>query len=242
MKIMLDIGNTRTKFVIKQNGLTQPIQTIDNNKLTTTWLNGNWQKATHILIANVNQPILTEELELWAKEKVITLKNIKSESARFGITNCYEQPNTLGVDRWLTLIGAGCDFPKKNVLIIDSGTATTIDYLTSDGKHQGGWILPGIVTLFESIIARATHVDAKYISSPSISLGRNTSECVNSACWAATIGLIEVTIANIRQNNTIDDVILLGGNANALKTLLSEPVIIEQNLMFSGLQQYFSEE
>jgi len=154
MKVMLDIGNTRTKYLLKQNGLIQTIQTIDNKKLTTAWFNDNWQSAEHILIANVNQPTITHELEQWANKKAITINVVESESERFGVTNCYDQPKTLGIDRWLSLIGAACDYPNRNVLIIDSGTATTIDFITSGGKHQGGWILPGIVTLFESIIAR----------------------------------------------------------------------------------------
>ncbi|NQZ83011.1 MAG: type III pantothenate kinase [Colwellia sp.] len=242
MKLMIDIGNSRTKFVLIQDDIAEQIQTIDNVKLTHAWFNENWQNVTQILIANVNQPIITHALELWAAEKTIRINIIESESERFGVTNCYGKPKTLGIDRWLTLIGVMSNYPNKNTLIIDSGTATTIDFLTADGKHQGGWILPGINTLFESILAKTSNVNAKYISSASLSIGKNTSECVNSACWAATIGLIELSITQIKQSKTIDEIIILGGNAEALADLLNESVIIDQYLVFSGLQQYFVED
>ena len=51
----------------------------------------------------------------------------------------------LGVDRWLAILAAAFKlYPQKNVLIIDAGTATTVDLLAKSGVHQGGWILPGI--------------------------------------------------------------------------------------------------
>jgi len=239
MRVMLDIGNTRTKYVIKENDFAAQIQTIENVRLTATWLNENWQYAKQILIANVNKSAITQALQLWAIEKDITLTHVESESERFGISNCYDNPKTLGVDRWLTLIGGNSQYPNKNILIIDSGTATTVDFLTSNGEHQGGWILPGIETLFASILTKTSKVNAEYMSSASMSLGKNTSECVNSACWAATIGLIEVAIAQIEQNNAIDKIIILGGNAQSLANLLKEAVIIDQYLIFSGLERYF---
>jgi len=242
MKLMIDIGNSRTKFVLIQDENTEQIQSIDNVKLTSTWFNANWQNVTQILIANVNQPIITHTLERWAAEKAIMINSIDSESERFGVINCYNEPKTLGIDRWLTLIGAANNYPNKNIVIIDSGTATTIDFLTLDGKHQGGWILPGINTLFDSILAKTSNVNATYIPSASITIGKSTSECVNSACWAATLGLIDVTIAQIKQSNVIDEIIILGGNAKALASLLREPVIIDQYLVFSGLQHYFVED
>jgi len=242
MKVMLDIGNTRTKYVIKQGDFAEQIQTIENVKLTATWLSKNWQNARQILIANVNKSTVTQALTHWATENRVTLTNVESESERFGIHNCYDNPTTLGVDRWLTLIGGNRQYPNKNILIIDSGTATTIDFLTSNGEHQGGWILPGIDTLFASILTKTSKVDAAYISSASISLGKNTSECVNSACWAATVGLINVAIAQIRHTKVIDEIILLGGNAKSLTNFLNEAVIIDQYLIFSGLERYFIED
>jgi type III pantothenate kinase len=60
------------------------------------------------------------------------------------ITNAYSTPSTLGIDRWAGAIGASQLFPKKSLMIIDSGTCTTTDWVSASGEFQGGRIAPGL--------------------------------------------------------------------------------------------------
>jgi len=56
----------------------------------------------------------------------------------------YQQAHTLGADRWAAIIAAR-QLASDNTLIVSAGTATTIDFLGSNGMHYGGWILPAFL-------------------------------------------------------------------------------------------------
>ena len=154
----------------------------------------------------------------------------------------------MGIDRWLALLGTIHLYPNENVLIIDAGTATTVDLLASNGQHQGGWILAGIKALFSSILTHSTLVHAENKTLPSLAFGSNTSDNVNNACWAATLGMIEQAIEQGQVLASIDRIILNGGDGMALTKLVlaqtSEKFIAVtniqfiENLIFYGLQEY----
>ncbi len=65
-----------------------------------------------------------------------------------GVTSAYQQPQRLGVDRWLALLG-GYSMGVTDAMIIDAGSAITVDLLKKDGQHLGGAILPGFNTSLE---------------------------------------------------------------------------------------------
>ena len=130
-------------------------------------------------------------------------------------------------------------YPRQNLLIVDAGTATTIDVLTSSSDHLGGWILPGIELMFDSLLKNTSNIYAKKSSLSKMVFGTNTSDCVNNACWASTIGFIQVAITQAREQGIeIDLILLTGGNAKSLVSLINEPVILVEKLIFHGLLRY----
>ena len=191
MKLLVDIGNTRTKFVYEQGQVLSEIRVVNNEEVSTVWLAKNWLSATAILISNVRQHSLTELIGNWALSNKIPCSVIETVKEKFGVTCAYEQANLFGVDRWLALIGSATLYPQKNLLIVDAGTATTIDVLTSSLKHIGGWILPGIDLMLDSVLKSTSKVHA--VKSPLVetTFGLNTTDCVNNACWASTVGYIQ---------------------------------------------------
>lgn len=64
------------------------------------------------------------------------------------ITNCYDSPQTLGLDRLAAAVGAKSLCPAENLLIIDAGSAITYDFVTSKGEYKGGNIAPGFKMRF----------------------------------------------------------------------------------------------
>lgn len=240
MKILVDVGNTRTKYIFENDGALNKKQIINNEQLVSSWFDVNLVKANEIIIASVSQPGITQNFQKWANKNNINIRIVESERERFGITNCYDNPEQLGVDRWLALIGGSTRYPNKSLLIIDAGTATTIDLLSKNGQHQGGWIFPGIDSLFSRVLKSTTKVNAQKKHIPEILFGKNTSACVNNGCWAATVGLVKQAIIQAEHIEPIDHIILLGGNANSLANILSEPVIILDNLIMEALQQYIT--
>jgi len=68
-----------------------------------------------------------------------------------GVTNAYPEPECLGVDRWVALIAARVLFPDQACIVVDAGTAITVDLLDATGLHRGGVILPGASSMLKAL-------------------------------------------------------------------------------------------
>ena len=248
MIFLIDIGNSRTKYVqLIEGEISVPTQ-LNNTDFSAIYFAKHFSRASRIIVANVAKSALTNELEHWCAEQKITCKQVHSEQKRNTLVSAYQEPSSLGIDRWLALLGTMHLYPQQNVLIIDAGTATTVDLLASNGQHQGGWILAGIKALFNSILSHSTLVHAKSKTVASLAFGTNTSDNVNNACWAASLGMIEQAIIQAQQLGDVDRIILTGGDGKTLTTLLlaqanSNSLSVENiqfidNLIFYGLQEY----
>lgn len=242
MIALVDIGNSRTKYAFHLDGELSESKALANERLTLQWLQQTFVGVTRVIIANVSSNSLNELVKGWARSNQVNCQIVCSEKTNFGVTSAYEQPKQLGVDRWLAMLGARKMYPDQNVLIVDAGTATTIELLAGSGQHLGGWILPGLTTMFDSVLTQTSRVAANKLLTPSLAFGKNTSENVNNACWAATVGAVEVAIRQAEQLITTLDVILLtGGNEKSLSSLLNKPVVSVNNLIFIGLESYIAE-
>lgn len=239
MIVLMDIGNTRAKYCLVENGKRTVAKAISNTLLSSAFLTEQFLQATKFLVASVNHPQLTENINHWCREHNIIYQQVISEGQKNNVISAYKEPSKLGVDRWLALIGASQALPEQNILIIDSGTATTFDLLTADGQHQGGWILAGIDMLITSILANTIQVYANDEAQDSIAFGVNTSENVHHAAWAATVGAVQMAISQSkRQHIVIDEIVLTGGNAQQLSTLMDQQHIVIDDLVFIGLNVY----
>ena len=238
MRLLVDIGNTRTKYTVEQQGKLSVIQTKRNEDINQQWLENITFSVKTIIIASVSEEHLVDVFLAYAKKNSIEFFNVESESKRFGVTSSYQAPRTLGVDRWLTLLAANFIYSNENILIVDAGTATTIDLLDKSGKHLGGWILPGIDILFNSLLLNTSQIMATKENHVDISFGKSTSDGVNNACWAATLGFVNQSITQAKKQVSLDKIILTGGNAEKLSVLLSTKHHIVHELVFIGMQRF----
>jgi len=248
MILLIDIGNSRTKYVHLISGELSATTQLNNDDFSAQYFVKYFSQASQIIVANVAKSALTDELATWCARQKISYKQVHSEQQKNTLISAYQEPMTLGIDRWLALLGTMHLYSQENVLIIDAGTATTVDLLAANGEHQGGWILAGINALFSSILSHSTLVHAKNKTTPSLAFGANTSDNVNNACWAATLGMIERALEQAQQLGEINRIILTGGDGKALTTLLLaqttenilavENIQFIDNLIFFGLQEY----
>lgn len=239
MIVLMDIGNTRTKYCTVENKKRNKPQAIINESLSFDFLTEHFPRATKVVVASVSHPELTISIGQWCEQNQVSFQQVISAKNKNTLVSAYEKPEQLGVDRWLALLGVSETFPKKNILIIDSGTATTVDLLTKDGQHQGGWILAGINMLITSVLTNTTQVKANDKAQESITFGINTSENVHHAAWAATVGSVNMAISQSEQQGvSIDEIIITGGNGAKLSSLLAQPNLVIDDLVFLGLQTY----
>lgn len=246
MILLIDIGNTRTKYTLvkNKNSRFNNIVAVENEAFDTDYiikLCSVDNKVSQIVVACVaNQAIIDVVIDC-CTELDISFTQVKSEIATNLVTSGYDKPEQLGVDRWLGIIAGQKLFPQKNVLIIDAGTATTIDLLDSMGKHLGGWIFAGISLLFTSLLGNTEDVCADIKDEASLSFGFNTSDNVNNACWAATIGLITQAIVQAKiAIDELDKIIITGGNGKILHSITDIETVFVEDLLFYGLREYTS--
>jgi len=239
MIALVDIGNSRTKFCVVSESNRNSVQSIPNEQLSNNYLSEYFDKVDQLIVASVSRNQLTDEIEVWCNKHHISYLKVESAKCRNNVVSAYHEPSQLGVDRWLTLIAANSLYPNKNILIIDAGTATTIDVLSANGEHQGGWILAGIDMLFSCVVNNTSQVKANAANTGCLSFGLSSSENVNNATWAATVGAINLAITQSeKQNLEIDEILLTGGNGHVLASLLSHRCTIIEDLVFIGLQEY----
>ena len=248
MIFLIDVGNSRTKYVHLIDKQLSAVIQLNNDDFTAHYFMHHFSKAQRIIIANVGREVITEHLASWCELQGIGFTQVQSEQQKNTLISAYQVPTTLGIDRWLALLGTIHLHPQKTILIIDAGTATTIDLLASNGQHQGGWILAGVKVLFDSLLNHSTLVNAKKRTVPNLTFGNNTTDNVNNACWAATLGLVEQAIKQAQQIDNIEHIIFTGGDGQALtKLLLADnkrskafgyEVEYCEKLIFWGLKSY----
>jgi type III pantothenate kinase len=239
MIALLDIGNSRTKYCFHDNSERTFHCAVLNKSISHNFLTEKFTDVDKIVVSSVANKKITETINIWCHANKVVYQQVFSEFKKNTVISGYKEPRQLGVDRWLALIGVAYLYPNKNVLVIDAGTATTIDFLTKTGQHQGGWILAGINTLISSVLAETAQVKANVIEQESLAFGINTSENVHHAAWAATVGAINLAILEVqKQTLTLDELIITGGNANILASLISHECTVIEELVFTGLEAY----
>jgi type III pantothenate kinase len=159
---------------------------------------------------------------------------VKSLSHFGSLTIAYKEPLDLGSDRFLAMLGALKYFPNRNMLIIDVGSALTIDVVNESGEHQGGLIMPGLQALRGSFAKFATNNE----NLNSLSLQTSTEEAWLRGTQAMLISSIKEQITGFESEQSDGIVILTGGSGKGFISELPETVNYFDNLVLDGLESY----
>ncbi|QWE16560.1 type III pantothenate kinase [Polynucleobacter sp. AP-Nino-20-G2] len=172
-------------------------------------------------------------------------KQLKGDSPYQGMRTLYEDPAKLGADRWAALIGARA-LSSTNTLMINAGTATTIDLLGGNGVHYGGWILPGLSLMQESLRSNTAQLplaERTDTAALQASFGISTNEAIIGGCDAAQIGAI-LRAAHLAKemHHPVERIWIDGGNAKILTNEIQKfpelnmlPVESIEGLVLRGL-------
>ena len=147
---------------------------------------------------------------------------LNGDSPYAGMRSLYQEPGKLGADRWAAMVGARA-LSNKNTLIVNAGTATTIDLLGSNGVHYGGWILPGLGLMQESLHSKTAQLPMVTREESRSEFGTSTNQAIISGCDAAQIGAIQFALMQAKEINVpIEKIWLDGGNAKILAKEISQ--------------------
>ncbi|CAN5192708.1 type III pantothenate kinase [soil metagenome] len=119
------------------------------------------------------------------------------ENAKLGIEVRITKPSEAGADRLVNAIGAHLVYPG-DLLLIDSGTATTFDIVAADGAFEGGAIAPGINLSLQALHEAAAKLPRIAIQKPESVIGKDTVACMQSGVFWGYIALIEGMVARMK--------------------------------------------
>jgi type III pantothenate kinase len=163
----------------------------------------------------------------------------RSEREACGVVNSYKQPRRLGVDRWVAMIGAWAEFEQTS-LIVDAGTAVTIDALDASGRHLGGQIIPGVGLMAASLADETSDIPAVQRKAAgdggSMTMFANTTAgAVGQGALNAVVGAVERAARVMRNNGEDPVVILTGGDASRILKSLDDVAEHRPHLVLQGL-------
>jgi type III pantothenate kinase len=234
--LCIDAGNTRVKWGLREGG-----QWLGQGALACAELGGLTAALSAppsgVVACNVAGEEAGRAIESLAASLNAPLSWVRAQASQCGVTNRYDNPSQLGADRWAALIGARA-LHDGACLVVNAGTATTVDVLAADGVFQGGLILPGL-ELMRSALARNT-AGLPFAQGTFRELPRNTDDAIASGCLAATAGAVERMFSRIADVNEAI-VLLSGGAADALAGLIRIPLRAVPNLVLEGLARVAEE-
>ena len=215
--LFIDIGNTAVKWLF--NGECQSV-------LVTDFSIDLLPQASQVYVSCVGDKSVLSSLD--------NTIFVKPQATFASFKSAYDSPQDLGIDRFLAMVAAIDQLPNQNILIIDVGSACTVDLVLASGEHQGGLIMPGLGVLrrsFDQFSSQSKNITLEPLAS-------NTIDCWE---YGTSQMLMSVIIAQIEYHQSKLgelQVLLTGGDAKMVAYRLNQSVIIKQNLVLEGLALY----
>jgi len=155
-----------------------------------------------------------------------------------GVSCGYENPATMGVDRWLAVLAARHLY-RNDCVVVDVGSAVTVDLVTASGEHLGGYIVPGLSMMRQSLLGGTARVRVEEARSVDTSPGRTTQQAVDHGCLLAVCGLVDTAVKKLSVQPGKVKVLVTGGDGELLLPLLEGDVMYQKDLVMDGLAVLF---
>lgn len=232
MNVVVDIGNTRSKYAFFEHGALvgagYDMQGIFEEI-------GQWKEAGQsIELFLSGSGRLEEGVKILLKE----LSDSCIEAAPqmpLPIRIGYATPETLGFDRIAVCAGAMSLFPGKRLLVIDSGTAITYNYVEKDGIFSGGNISPGLEIRFRALHQFTAQLPCVEPGGEYRGIGQTTESAIRNGVMNGMLFEVKGYIETFYQAGTDGRVVITGGNSRFLENRLGKEVLFNEHLGFMGL-------
>jgi len=241
VNLLVDIGNSRVKWATFQGGVLGPQSAAHHS----AWGEAEWRNEIarltpqRVVAASVGATAARDALIAATRAALGSDPEFVTVTAyAAGVHNGYSNAAQLGVDRWLAVIGAFQRY-RTACCVIDAGTALTIDAVDDDGRHLGGFIVPG-----PRLMVRSLHAGTSDLADRSAWGGEadatrfptNTREAIEQGCLVALAGLVDRAVDRIAERSgRPPTIVLTGGDALLLMPALRRRVEIVPDLVLQGL-------
>lgn len=232
--LLVDIGNTRIKWCLEGGTEARSSGALDKDGLTQQVWPDDIQR---VLVASVQE---NQEIKAYFEEhfasRLVWLGHTLDKPEL--LVHCYPKPERLGVDRWLAMLGVRQYFPcagsqAQGAIVVDAGTALTVDVISPESQHLGGHIVPGLAMAQEALFAKTDKVNPFQDEERSTStlLGQDTLNAVASGVLRQQQALVE----SVCRQFPDFELLITGGDGNQLATALE--VRYYSDLVFDGMKR-----
>jgi type III pantothenate kinase len=230
--LYIDIGNSMIKVKSFQDAKWINLLHIPHKDvhLLEDHFSKNDFRDANVILCSVVKELSTKIHDIFSTVKIYSL-NIQDISLE---KLDYETPETLGIDRYLACLGA-C-YKSGAVIVIDAGTACTIDYMDENKVFRGGVIMPGLRILENGLQQFAPALPPVERSIPDKWPGKST---IKSLQWGITgVFMDAINKALDRYHNEYGSfsLWLTGGDAQLIKNHIDRSASIDSNLVFEGMR------
>lgn len=186
------------------------------------------------IISSVVPPVFnsvrTGVIKVIGKQPMVVGPGLKT-----GLNIHVDVPSQVGSDRIVIAVAALAEY-KAPLILMDMGTATTIEVVEPENTYLGGVIFPGVKVSLEALTSRAAQLPGISLDRPRHVIGKNTVDCMRSGMMYGTAamidGLVERMEAELGHSATL---IATGGMAQFIIPLCKREIILEKDLLLKGL-------
>ncbi|WP_288290054.1 type III pantothenate kinase [uncultured Alistipes sp.] len=234
MNLVVDIGNTLLKLAVFDGGRLVAQQCVGElREETFAGLLGGARAARAVVASTRGEaPAIVEAVR---RHTDYLLEFTPATPVPIG--NAYLTPATLGRDRLAAAVGAATLYPGRNALIVDFGTAVTLDFVSADGVFRGGCISPGMAMRFRALHEYTAALPLCDATDSAELLGRTTDEAVRLGVMNSLAFEIEGYIARMQGEIADLCVIFTGGDTNFFAKRIKNTIFANCNLVFWGLNR-----
>lgn len=186
------------------------------------------------IISSVVPPVFnsvkTGVMKVLGKQPMVVGPGLKT-----GLNIHVEVPSQVGSDRIVIAVAALAEY-KAPLILMDLGTATTIEVVEPENRYIGGCIFPGMKISLDALTSRTAQLPGISLDKPKYVIGKNTVDCMRSGMMYGTAamldGLIERMEEELGHKSTL---IATGGMAQFVTPLCKRDIILDKDLLLKGL-------
>jgi type III pantothenate kinase len=242
--LLMDVGNTRIKWGVLEAGEIRRTGHIAQERVRDRGLQALTTRiprgVDNVFVSNVAGNTFGTRLSgVVGMHCDCDVRFAHAERSGWGVTNAYRQPRRMGVDRWVALVGAWGELHSP-CLVVDAGTAVTLDAIDQDGRHLGGQIIAGVELMMRALSTATSDIPAVRPASGKRDAGsgmfaKSTAEAVREGARNAVAGAIDRAFRTL-QSGAYDPVLVLtGGDASRILNALCETPLHRPHLVLQGL-------
>ena len=246
MLLAIDIGNTNLvigcihddKILFKARIATDSIRTSDQYGVEIkNMLEAYGVKRSDIddcIISSVVPPVFnsvrTGVIKIIGKQPMVVGPGLKT-----GLNIHVDVPSQVGSDRIVIAVAALAEY-KAPLLLMDLGTASTIESVEPDNVYMGGVIIPGVRVSLDALTSRAAQLPGISLDRPKQVIGKNTVDCMRSGMMYGTAAMIDGLVERMEEElGHRCTLIATGGLAQFIAPLCKREIILDKDLLLKGL-------